>query len=121
MDPRPGFNMRLLNTEQVTKINEYGLKRKFRWARGRTKDRIMRIWDTNKEVNFDNIKQIIPGNIYYKNNNFVKIAIGNPRSINGKEEIISHHCVHEDMYFCFLTETWVKDEDFDSTNRLRKG
>ena len=23
---RPGFNMRLLNTEQVTKINEYGLK-----------------------------------------------------------------------------------------------
>ena len=23
---RPGFNMRLLNTEQVTNINEYGLK-----------------------------------------------------------------------------------------------
>ena len=27
---RPGFNMRLLNTEQVAKINEFGLKQKFR-------------------------------------------------------------------------------------------
>ena len=25
------------------------------------------------------------------------------------------------MDFCFLTETWVKDEDCDSINRLRKG
>ena len=58
--------MRLLNTEQVTKINEYGLKQKFRWARGKAKDRIKRQWDTNKGINFDNIKQIRPGYIYYK-------------------------------------------------------
>ena len=43
---RPGFNMRLLNTEQVTKINEYGLKRKFRWERGKVKDNIKRQLDT---------------------------------------------------------------------------
>ena len=64
---RPHFNMRLLNTEQVTKINEYGLKQKFRWARGKAKDRIKREWDTSKGINFDNIKQIRPGDIYYCN------------------------------------------------------
>ena len=58
--------MRLLYTEQVTKMNEYGLKRKFRWVRGKAKDTIMRKRDTNKGVNFDNIKQIRPGEIYYK-------------------------------------------------------
>ena len=115
---RHGFNMRLLNTEQVTKINEYCLKQKFRW-RGKAKDRIKRQWDTNKGINFD-IKQIRPGDTYYKNVNWVKIAIWNPWSINWKEDIVLHHCILEDLDFCFLTETWVKDEDCDSMNRLRK-
>ena len=30
---RPGFNMRLLNSEQVTKINEYGLKQKIQMGK----------------------------------------------------------------------------------------
>ena len=50
----------------------------------------------------------------------VKIAIGNPRSINGKEEIILHHYILEDLDFCFLTEAWVKEEDSDSMNGLKK-
>ena len=104
----------------MTTINEYGLKQNFRWARGKAKDRIKRQWDTNKGINFDNIKQIRPGDIYYKNDNWVKIGIGNPRSINGKEEIILHHCILKDLHFCFLTETWVKEEDCDSMNRLKK-
>ena len=45
----------------------------------------------------------------------------NPRLINGKEDVILHHCIFEEFNFCFLTETWVKDEDCDSMNRLRKG
>ena len=40
--------------------------------------------------------------------------------INGKEDVILHHCILDDLDFCFLTETWIKDEDFDSVNRLRK-
>ena len=48
------------------------------------------------------------------------IAIGNPRSINGKEEMILHHCILEDLDFYFLTETWVKKEYCDSMNRLKK-
>ena len=32
--------MRLCNTELVTKINEHGLKQKFRWARGKAKNKI---------------------------------------------------------------------------------
>ena len=63
--------------EQVTKINEYGLKGKSRWARGKEKDRINRQWDTNKGINFDSIKQIRPGDIYCKNDNYFKIAICN--------------------------------------------
>ena len=55
--------------------------------RGKAKDRIKRQWDINKAINF-NIKQIIPGDIYYKNDNWVKTTIGNPTLINGKEEII---------------------------------
>ena len=61
-----------------------------------------------------------PRDIYYKNDDQVNIAIGNPRLINGKEEIILHHCRLEDLDFCFLTETWVKEEDCDSINRLKK-
>ena len=117
---RLGFNMRLLNTEQVTKINEYGLKWKFRWVIGKAKDRIKSQWDVKKGINFDNIKQIKPRDIYYKNDNWVKISICNPRSINGKEDVILHYCILEDLDFCFLKETWVKDEDCDSINRLRK-
>ena len=75
--------MRLLNTEHVTKINEYGLKQKFRWARGKAKDSIKRQWDTNKGIKYYNIKQIRPEDIYYKIHYWIKIAIGNPRLING--------------------------------------
>ena len=46
--------------------------------------------------------------------------IGNPRSINGKDEIILYHCILEDLDLCFFTETWVKDEDCDSMNTSRK-
>ena len=36
--------------------------------------------------------------------NWAKVAFSNPRSINGKEEIILHHCILEDLDFCFLTD-----------------
>ena len=101
--------MGLLNTEQVTKINEYGLKQKFRWARGKAKDRIKRQWDINKEINFDNSKIVRLDDIYYKNNNWIKIAIGHPGLINGKEKIVLHLCILEDLDFCFLTRTLVKE------------
>ena len=61
--------MRLLNTEQMTKLNEYGLKLKFRWERDKAKDRIKRQWDINKGIKFDNVKQIRPRDIYCKNDN----------------------------------------------------
>ena len=48
------------------------------------------------------------------------MAICNPRSINKKEETISHHCVPEDLNFCLLTETWVKEDDCDGFSKLRK-
>ena len=48
------------------------------------------------------------------------MAIGNPRSINGKEEIILHHCILEDLDVFFLTGTLVNEEDCDSMNRLKK-
>ena len=66
------------------------------------------------------MKQIKPGDIYYKNNNCVKMAICNPRSINRKEEVMLHHCVTEDLDFCLLTEKKVKEGDCSSVNRLRK-
>ena len=94
------------------------MKKKFRWPRGKAKDRIKRQRYTNKGINFDS-KKIRPGDIYYKNDNWVKIAMGNPGSINGKEEII-YTTVCLKIWICFLTETWVKDEDCDSVNRLRK-
>ena len=58
--------------------------------------------------------------MHYKNDNCIKIAIGNPRYINEKEKIILHHCILDDLDFCFLKETWVEEEDCDSMNRLKK-
>ena len=40
--------------------------------------------------------------------------------INEKEEIILHHCILGDWDFCFLTETWVKEEDCESMKRIEK-
>ena len=37
-----------------------------------------------------------------------------------KKSIILHHCILEDLDFCFLTDTWVKEEDCNSMNRLKK-
>ena len=61
-----------------------------------------------------------PGDIYYDNDNWVKIAVCNHASISRRERTIVHHCVTEDLDFCLLTETLVKDEDCNSVNRLRK-
>ena len=42
----------------------------------------------HKGINFDNIRQIRPGDIYCKHDNWFKIAICSPRSINGKKGTI---------------------------------
>ena len=89
-------------------------------GKDKAKDNVKKWWGADKGIKFNNIQQIRPGDIYYKSNNWVKIAIGNPRSINGKEDIILTHCILEDLDFCFLTETLVKDKDCDSMNRLKK-
>ena len=73
--------MRMLNTEQVTRIQEYGLK-KFRWARGNVMNRIRRLLDMYKEITYESIRQIRPGDSYYENDNWVKITINNSRTIN---------------------------------------
>ena len=53
----------------------------------------------NKGIHPNNIKQIKPGDIYCKNNNWVEMAICNPRSINKKKGALLHHCVTEDLDF----------------------
>ena len=60
------FNMRLLSVEHVEHMMKYGLKWDFRVARCKTKGRSRSWWDTNKGIHCNNIKQIKPGDIYYK-------------------------------------------------------
>ena len=57
-------------------------------GKSKTMGRIRMLWDTNKGIHYDNIKQIKPGDMCYKNNNCVHMAICNTRTINRKEETI---------------------------------
>ena len=68
----------------------------------------------------NNIRQIKPGDIYYKSKNWFYITICSSIAIDRKEGIIKHHCVTEDLDFCLVTEMWVEEKDCDTINRLRK-
>ena len=48
------------------------------------------------------------------------MAICNPRSINRKEGMILLHCATEVLDFCFPIQTWVKKDDCDIVDKLRK-
>ena len=53
-----------------------------------------------KEINYESIRQIRPGDSYYENDNWVKITINNSRTINRNEETILNHYVTEGLNFC---------------------
>ena len=110
--------MRLLTSEQVENIKKYGQKCSFSWARGKSKYRIRRLWHTNKGIDPNSIKQIKPEGIYFKNNNWVKMAICSHRSFNKKEGTILHHCDWRPLLQ--YAEIWVKEEDLNIIKRLRE-
>ena len=66
-------------------LKEYHLKQDFRWARGKVNDRIRGLWDANKGIHYNYIKQIKPRDICQEDSNCTKMAIENPRFASRKE------------------------------------
>ena len=123
---RPAFNMMLVPCTTRDHIQQLGIKRRFRGHHGKTARAQRTVkwrasWDVNNIVH-DELLRSLPCQTSYESNSHCKIGLVNTRSIRNKSPEFLHFAITEDLDFCAITETWLKDMDtFDITKLKPKG
>ena len=105
------YSWKGLKEDVCNVIKNYGIKRKFRGAKGRMIRSRKRNWDNNREVHTSLLKELKKIPTSYDNKNGLGLAMCNVRSLQKKITDLITDCNLNKIDVCFIAESWVNSKD----------
>ena len=107
-DLKSKFNKTALSKNDIERISSLGIKRNFRWTRGRRKIR-PKVYQYNHGVHKHFLRTLPKLCIQYNKSRALSIGLVNIRSFNNKIDQFIHHFKSLDLDVCCVTESWIKN------------